>query len=92
MTLCTTSRERRCPTGAPRRQAARVGVPSIRLHDLRHSWATLALSSGVNPKVVAEQLGHSSIAITLDTYSHVTPMIASQAAEQVASIIRGGGA
>ncbi|HZK49608.1 MAG TPA: tyrosine-type recombinase/integrase, partial [Thermoleophilia bacterium] len=40
------------------------------LHDLRHSYATLALSAGVHAKVISERLGHASIAITLDTYSH----------------------
>ena len=49
------------------------GLPRIRLHDLRHTAATLALGAGVHPKVVSERLGHSSIAITLDTYSHVLP-------------------
>jgi integrase len=45
----------------------------IRFHDLRHTWATLLLSRNVNPKIVSEMLGHASIAITLDTYSHVLP-------------------
>ena len=51
----------------------RAGLPHIRFHDLRHTCATLLLSRNVNPKVVSEMLGHSSIAITLDTYSHVLP-------------------
>ena len=50
-----------------------AGLPNIRFHDLRHTCATLLLSRNVNPKVVSEMLGHSSIAITLDTYSHVLP-------------------
>jgi integrase len=45
----------------------------IRFHDLRHTCATLLLSRNVDPKIVSEMLGHSSIAITLDTYSHVHP-------------------
>ena len=44
-----------------------LGLPVIRLHDLRHTWASLALAAGVHPKVVQEHLGHSSISITLDT-------------------------
>ena len=48
-------------------EAARAGLPVIRLHDLRHTWASLALAAGVHPKVVQERLGHSSISITLDT-------------------------
>ena len=51
----------------------RAGLPRVRFHDLRHTCATLLLSKNVNPKVVSEMLGHASIAITLDTYSHVLP-------------------
>jgi integrase len=51
----------------------RAGLPQIRFHDLRHTCATLLLIKNVNPKVVSEMLGHASIAITLDTYSHVLP-------------------
>ena len=47
--------------------------PDTHFHDLRHTCATLLLSRNVNPKIVSEMLGHSSIAITLDTYSHVLP-------------------
>jgi integrase len=47
--------------------------PGTRFHNLRHTCATLLLSRNVNPKIVSEMLGHSSIAITLDTYSHVLP-------------------
>jgi len=54
-----------------RRILLRAGLPHLRLHDLRHSHATLMLMSGVHPKVVQERQGHSGIAITLDTYSHV---------------------
>lgn len=52
---------------------ARAGLPRIRFHDLRHTAATLFLRMGVHPKVVAEMLGHATISITLDTYSHVLP-------------------
>jgi integrase len=51
----------------------RAGLKSIRLYDLRHTCATLLLSAGVNPKIVSERLGHSSVAFTLDVYSHVLP-------------------
>jgi integrase len=50
-----------------------AGLPYIRLHDLRHTYATLALEAGVHPKVVSERLGHAGIAITLDLYAHVLP-------------------
>lgn len=51
----------------------RAGVPRIRFHDLRHTCATLLLRAGVHPKIVSEMLGHASIAITLDLYSHFLP-------------------
>ena len=69
-------------------QAVAAGLPPIRLHDARHTWATLALQSGVHPKVVQERLGHASITITLQTYSHVIPSMHEDAAETVASMIR----
>ena len=61
----------------------------IRLHDLRHTWATLALAAGVPVNIVSERLGHSATAITLDTYSHVTPTMGADAAETVAGLIFG---
>jgi integrase len=67
-----------------------AGLPQIRLHDLRHSYATAALVAGIPSKVVSERLGHASIAITLDTYSHVLPNMKEEAAEQVARLILGG--
>lgn len=70
-------------------QAARAGLPPIRLHDLRHSWATLALSAGVHPKVAQERLGHATIGITLGTYSHVTNGMQSDAAALVAGLMTG---
>ncbi|HEX4716416.1 MAG TPA: tyrosine-type recombinase/integrase, partial [Ktedonobacteraceae bacterium] len=50
-----------------------AGLPEVRFHDLRHSAATLLLAAGVNPKVVQELLGHSSISVTLGMYGHVLP-------------------
>ncbi len=66
-----------------------LGLPKIRLHDLRHGWATMALAAGVHPKVVQERLGHASISITLDTYSHVSPALHGEAAETVAALVFG---
>jgi integrase len=51
----------------------KASVPKIRLHDLRHTHATILLKLGENPKVVSERLGHSNVTMTLNTYSHVTP-------------------
>ena len=59
------------------------------VHDLRHTAATLALAGGVHPKVVSERLGHSSIAITLDTYSHVLPSMQEEAAAKLGVILDG---
>lgn len=67
----------------------KMGLPVIRLHDLRHTWATLALESGVHPKVVSERLGHSTITITLSIYSHVLPAMDTDAAERVAGLVLG---
>jgi integrase len=50
----------------------RAGLPRIRIHDLRHTAATIMLGEGAHPKVAADMLGHATVAITLDTYSHVT--------------------
>jgi integrase len=61
----------------------RANVPKIRFHDLRHCHATILLQEGLPAKVVSERLGHASIAITLDTYSHVLPNIQEQAAEGI---------
>ena len=58
----------------------RAGLPRVRFHDLRHTAATLLLMQGVHPKYVQELLGHATIAITLDTYSHVLPSMGDQAA------------
>ena len=71
-------------------EARKAGLPRIRLHDLRHSWATAALGAGVPAKVVSERLGHANIAITLDTYSHVMPQMDQAAADTVAASIFGG--
>jgi integrase len=55
-------------------------LPPVRFHDLRHAHATLMLLQGVHPKIVSERLGHASIGITLDTYSHVLPSMQQEAA------------
>jgi len=62
-------------------------LPRIRFHDPRHTHATLALAAGVHPKVVSERLGHASITITLDTYSHAIPAMQETAASLVAALV-----
>ncbi len=59
----------------------RAGLPHMRFHDFRHTCATLLLKEGVNVKVVSEMLGHASITITLNTYSHVLPDMQDSAAD-----------
>jgi integrase len=59
----------------------------IRFHDLRHTAATLMLSQGVHPKVASEMLGHATVAITLDRYSHVTETMQRTAAESVSRLL-----
>ena len=68
---------------------AKVGLPNIRLYDLRHTCATLLLSRGEHPKIVGERLGHSSTTLTLDTYSHVLPDMQHRAAEKLEETLFG---
>jgi len=70
-------------------RVAAVGLPNIGIHGLRHSYATAALAAGVSAKVVSERLGHASVAITLDVYSHVLPAHDEEAASKVAAHILG---
>ncbi|KLL11467.1 MULTISPECIES: tyrosine-type recombinase/integrase [Protofrankia] len=69
--------------------ARTAGLPVIRLHDVRHSYASAALKAGVHPKVVSERLGHASVAFTLSFYSHVIPGMDKDAADEIASVILG---
>ena len=59
----------------------------VRFHDLRHSCASLMLREGIHPKIVSEMLGHSSVAITLDIYSHVTPVLQETAAKSLNEVL-----
>ena len=65
-----------------------AGLPRIRRHDVRHSYATAALKAGISPKVISERLGHSSAAFTLHTYTHVIPGMDEMAADTGATLIR----
>src|SRR5262245_2264300 len=66
----------------------RHGLASIRLHDLRHSHATHMLAAGVHPKVAQERLGHSSVSVTIDLYSHVLPGMQAEAVSKVDAALR----
>jgi integrase len=86
------------PVGRPRDTAyraisfhvalERAGLPRMRLHDLRHTAATHLLTKHVHPKVVQDLLGHSTIAITLDTYSHLMPALAREASTLMSGLLR----
>jgi integrase len=76
-------------TRAFERLVSASDVGTLKFHGLRHTWATLALRAGEHPKVVSEILGHSSIAITLDLYSHAIPSMQEEAAGRVASLFLG---
>lgn len=88
------------PTGQPlddsnlrrafQRLVKEAGLAPLRVHDLRHTAATLMLRASVHPKIVSEMLGHANVGITLDTYSHVTPTMQREAAEAMDAILRRG--
>jgi integrase len=65
----------------------RAGLPRLRVHDLRHTAATLLLEEGTHPKVVQDLLGHSTIAMTLDLYSHVTPRLQEEATARMQELL-----
>ena len=87
------------PTGGPmspdsvlhmlHRVLKRAGLPRVRFHDLRHTFATLALQNGVDVKTVSGMLGHYSAGFTLDTYAHVTTSAQRQAAEAMEHVLSG---
>lgn len=70
------------------RLVKRESFPHLTLHGLRHARATLALSAGVNPKLVSERLGHSTIEVTMNTYSHVLPGMQEEAALALELLLR----
>ena len=78
-------------TRSYRRLVLLAGVPGIRVHDLRHTAATLLLRAGRHPKEVSERLGHATVGITLDTYSHVLPDMQEEAAEAMSALMRATG-
>lgn len=86
MVFCTRSGRPLAPNNIWRslhRSLVKAGLPPVRVHDLRHTAATYLLSLGTHPKKVQELLGHSSILLTLDTYSHVLPSMHQEIADQM---------
>ena len=87
------------PTGGPispdsvlhmlHRVLKRAGLPRVRFHDLRHTFATLALQNGVDVKTVSGMLGHFSAGFTLDTYAHVTTAAQREAARSMSGVLAG---
>jgi integrase len=87
------------PTGGPispdsviqmlHRVLKRAGLPKVRFHDLRHTFATVALQNGVDIKTVSGMLGHYSAGFTLDTYAHVTTQAQREAAKTMGSVLSG---
>ena len=69
------------------RIARKAGLPETRFHDLRHTFASLMLLAGIHPKIVSEALGHSSVAFTLDTYSHVVPGLQEAAGKRLDEVL-----
>ncbi len=74
-------------TVAWRKLARRCGLKGVRFHDARHTHASLMLKQGVHPKIVQERLGHASIQVTLDTYSHVAPGLQQAAADHFDDVV-----
>ena len=63
-------------------------LPKLTLHGLRHAYATLGLIAGISPKIVSEALGHSTVAITFDLYSHILPSMKEEHGNQIANLLR----
>ncbi len=71
-----------------RKMVETSGLPYIQFHDLSHTHATLLLKQGIHPKVVSERLGHSTIGITMDTYTHVLPNMQKEAVHPFEQLIK----
>ncbi len=72
-----------------KRAQRRIELPEIRFHDPKHTCAMILLAARVNPKIVSEMLGHASVAITLDIYSHVLPDMQQNAATVMGALLTG---
>ena len=76
-----------CVNNMLKRVLTRAGIPKVRFHDLRHTFATIALQNGVDIKTVSGMLGHFSAGFTLDTYAHVTTAAQKEAAETMEQVL-----
>jgi integrase len=70
------------------RQAQNPKILRVKFHSLKHFYATIQLISVINPKIVREGLGHSTITLTLDTYSHIIPTLQKEAAENINKVFK----
>lgn len=85
------------PTGTPlnpstttralKEECVRIGVPALTFHELRHSCASFLIAEGIPPRVVMEQLGHSQISLTMNTYAHILPTLQKEAADRIDDIL-----
>ena len=71
-----------------KRRVTAIGIPEMRFHDLRHTYATLSLQNGDDPKTVSESLGHATVAFTLDVYGHVTDKMRKESADRMQAYIQ----
>ena len=83
-------KERRSYSRAFGRMAVRAGLEGVRFHDLRHTFASLMLLRGAKPKVISEALGHSSVAFTMDVYSHIIEGMQSDAMALLDEVLPAG--
>ncbi|MEW5920656.1 MAG: site-specific integrase [Bacillota bacterium] len=91
LVFCTPAGEPLDPSALGRRfkaLAQQMHRPKMRFHDLRHTHATMLFSQGVHPKIVQERLGHETISITLDTYSHVQPGMQEEAVARLENLFK----
>lgn len=79
-------RDPKAVTRACKKYATAIGVPNFTMHGTRHTHATLLIEAGVNFKVIQARLGHSSYQQTMDTYSHITPIMEADVVEKIANI------
>ena len=70
-----------------KKRVSAIGCPDLRFHDLRHSYATISLENGDDIKTVSENLGHATVAFTLDVYGHVTEKMKKQSADRMQEYI-----